>query len=65
MINWPLKLKYRRPGKILHRQWDPPEGTRVYSAGRFTAKKGGNSGAKTHVITVRPPMRAYWGNVAR
>jgi hypothetical protein len=36
----PLKLKNRLPNhRILHRPFDPkPDGTRVYSAGRFTAK---------------------------
>lgn len=63
---WPLKLKYRNPGRLLKREKiDPPEGTWVYNAGRFHSKHGGNQGTKGKVITVRPPMHAYWGDVSR
>lgn len=61
------KAKYRRQGRLLHREKvDPPEGTWVYNAGRFNARPRTNpakaAGAK---FTIGPRMKAYWGNVAR
>lgn len=59
-----LKAKYRNPGGCLHRDFDPPEGTWVYKAGRFTSKKRANAARIKHA-SIAPRMRAYWGNVAR
>lgn len=64
----PLKAKYRiEPNKLLKREHvDPPDGTRVYQAGRFKPKtsnagkavKGAPQGSGAR-------MKAYWGNVLR
>jgi hypothetical protein len=61
----PLKLKYRSSGKVLHRGWDPPEGTRVYTAGRFKSKSA-NQGASKKVKgqTLRPRRKIGLGAVA-
>lgn len=66
-ILMPLKAKYRQPGRLMHRQWDPPSGTWTFACGTHASKKGGNSGGgKIHAAqTLRPRMRAYWGNVVR
>lgn len=54
MVTWPLKLKYRTPGKLLHRtNCDPPEGTWVYTRGIVRVKKGGNSGGVGRVARRR------------
>lgn len=58
-ILMPLKKKYRRPGRLLHRQFDPKEGTRVYSTERHASKQNGNSGQGVKPKTVRPRRRAY------
>lgn len=65
---YPLKLKYRNPSrKLLTRQGiDPAGGTLTYNGGNYGTKKGGNSGSgKSKALTLRPRMRAYWGNVLR
>lgn len=62
----PLKAKYRLPGRLLRRSGiDPPEGTRVYSGGRFAAKPRTNSGKAKQGQIVSCRMKSYWGNVAR
>lgn len=59
------KVKYRRPGRLLHREKiDPPEGTWVYNAGRFGSRPRTNP-ARKKGETLRPRMKAYWGNVLR
>ena len=64
MITWPLKAKYRLPGRLLHRQFDPSEGTWVWQAGGQPSKQRTNSG-KAKAVSIRPRMRAYWGSVSR
>lgn len=54
----PLKLKHRNPGALLHRQFDPPFGTRVFQGGTFKSKTS-NQGSKTNVKTIRPRRKAY------
>lgn len=54
----PLKAKYRIPGRILHRPFDPPEGTGTYLAGGFGSKSS-NQGKKKNGKTLRPRRRAY------
>lgn len=67
-VAYPLKLKYRNPARRLLRRdgIDPPGGTLVFNGGKYAAKKGGNSGSgSSKVASLRPRMRAYWGNVLR
>ena len=53
------KEKYRNPNRrILHRPGDPPEGTLVYSGGKFKAKSS-NQGNKKKTVTLRPRRHAY------
>ena len=60
MEGWPLKAKYRRSGKLLHRQGvDPPEGTWTYSGGNYRSASGGNAGKTDKSIHLRPRRRAY------
>lgn len=54
----PLKLKYRNPGRLLHRQFDPPEGTWTFQGGTFKSKSS-NQGTSSKVKTLRPRKRAY------
>lgn len=54
-----LKRKYRRPGRLLKRQFDPPAGTRVFVTERHTSKYSGNSGKSNRAIQVRPRRKAY------
>lgn len=54
-----LKLKYRNPGRLEHRDFDPPQGTLTYKAGRFTSKRGGNAGTGSNTKTLRPRRKAY------
>lgn len=44
-IETTLKEKYRTPGKLDHRVFDPPQGTWTYKAGRFKSPSN-NSGKK-------------------
>lgn len=64
----PLKLKYRNPAcRLLKREGiDPPGGTLVAMAGRFTSKSA-NAGHKSKHSGqgTGPRMKAYWGNVLR
>lgn len=65
MILMKLKQKYLQPGRVLHRMWDPqPEGTPVYIAGKHPARSRANSPRPSR-NTIRPRMKAYWGNVSR
>lgn len=60
MIHMTLKFKYRLPGKLVHRDFDPPGGTLVRAAGSNTSKKGGNSGSgSTKVKSLKPRRKAY------
>lgn len=54
------KEKYRNPNRRLLRRngVDPPEGTWVYSGGKFKAKSA-NQGSKSKVKTLAPRRRAY------
>lgn len=65
MISFPLKAKYRnsiRPKignhRVLHRKFDPPEGTLTFSGGRFLSRARTNS-AKPKLKSLAPPRRAY------
>ena len=58
----PLKLKYRTPGRILHRGWDPDGGTLVYEAGgRFTSKTNNSGKKQLRMQGTGPRMKAYKG----
>jgi len=57
MATW-LKAKYRKPGRLLHRQFDPPEGTWVYDSESHPAKQRTNS-ATAKRTSLRPGRRAY------
>lgn len=54
----PLKLKNRNPGRLLHRQFDPPEGTWTFVGGTYKSKTA-NSGTANKVKTLRPRKRSY------
>ncbi len=61
-----LKAKHRNSNRphignfaLVHRKFDPPEGTLIRKAGNNTSKKGGNSGKGTLVRTLKPRQRAY------
>jgi hypothetical protein len=55
----PLKAKYRIPGKIMHRPFDPPEGTGVYSAGRFKSKTSNQGTKEKSKQSLKPRQRSY------
>lgn len=57
-----LKAKYRIPGRVLHRNGiDPPEGTGVYSAGKFKSKTSNAGKAEKGKGQILKPRRKSYG----
>lgn len=61
MFQIPLKAKYRNPGRLQHRTFDPPEGTRTFTAGGGHSSKSSNSGQGSQKRqTLTPRKKSYF-----